>query len=214
MHHDALGAVLGLAHGDQVAPAEPAGLDGLEAVAAPHDDAVHPRPGRRQPAAVDLDVGRQVGGREEAFGQHAVGRQRREARRRARRRTAARQNRAMCWGCGACAGEARGETRGIQAPRDGSRKRLASAHTRGDFMRRSVRPARHRRRSPRRRSAQEPVRTDTSGRDTTRVTQLPEVQVTVTRTAEPLVARALRGRGPRPRRPSSAGSRRWASTRR
>jgi len=34
--------------------------------------------------------------------------------------------------------------------------------------------------------AQEPVRTDTTGRDTTRVTRLPELEVTVTRTAEPL----------------------------
>jgi iron complex outermembrane receptor protein len=34
--------------------------------------------------------------------------------------------------------------------------------------------------------AQEPVRTDSTARDTTRVTQLPEVQVTVTRTTEPL----------------------------
>ncbi len=33
--------------------------------------------------------------------------------------------------------------------------------------------------------AQEPVRTDTTGRDTTRVTRLPELEVTVTRTAEP-----------------------------
>ena len=35
-------------------------------------------------------------------------------------------------------------------------------------------------------SAQQPVRADTTGRDSARVTQLPEVQVTVTRTAEPL----------------------------
>ena len=34
--------------------------------------------------------------------------------------------------------------------------------------------------------AQEPVRTDTTGRDTTRVRQLPELNVTVTRSAEPL----------------------------
>src|SRR5688572_17361207 len=34
--------------------------------------------------------------------------------------------------------------------------------------------------------AQEPVRTDTTGRDTTRVTRRPELEVTVTRTAEPL----------------------------
>ncbi|MBA2458639.1 MAG: TonB-dependent receptor [Gemmatimonadales bacterium] len=34
--------------------------------------------------------------------------------------------------------------------------------------------------------AQEPVTADTSGRDTTRVTRLPELEVTVTRTAEPL----------------------------
>ncbi len=34
--------------------------------------------------------------------------------------------------------------------------------------------------------AQGPVRTDTTGRDTTRVTRLPEIDVTVTRTAEPL----------------------------
>jgi iron complex outermembrane recepter protein len=34
--------------------------------------------------------------------------------------------------------------------------------------------------------AQQPVRTDTIARDTSRVTQLPEVQVTVTRTTEPL----------------------------
>jgi iron complex outermembrane receptor protein len=33
--------------------------------------------------------------------------------------------------------------------------------------------------------AQEPVRTDTTGRDTTRVTELPELEVTVTRTPEP-----------------------------
>ncbi len=34
-------------------------------------------------------------------------------------------------------------------------------------------------------TAQEPVRTDTTGRDTTRVTELPELEVTVTRTPEP-----------------------------
>ena len=34
-------------------------------------------------------------------------------------------------------------------------------------------------------AAQEPVRTDTTGRDTTRVTELPELEVTVTRTPEP-----------------------------
>ena len=34
--------------------------------------------------------------------------------------------------------------------------------------------------------AQEPVRPDTSGRDTTKVRRLPEIKVTVTRTEEPL----------------------------
>jgi outer membrane cobalamin receptor len=33
--------------------------------------------------------------------------------------------------------------------------------------------------------AQEPTRTDTTGRDTTRVTELPELEVTVTRSPEP-----------------------------
>ena len=79
VHHDALGAVLGLAHGDQLALPQPPRLDGLEPLRPLDDDAVHARPGRRQPAAADLDVGGQVGGREEAFRQHAVGGQRREA---------------------------------------------------------------------------------------------------------------------------------------
>jgi iron complex outermembrane receptor protein len=34
--------------------------------------------------------------------------------------------------------------------------------------------------------SQEPVRPDTSGRDTTKVRELPEIKVTVTRTEEPL----------------------------
>ena len=51
-------------------------------------------------------------------------------------------------------------------------------------------PARRRRRS----AAQVPAPADTSGRDTSRVAQLPEIKVTVTRTPEPLAAGAVRGR--------------------
>ena len=79
VHHDPLGAVLGLAHGDQVAALQPPGLDRLELAWPLDHHAVHPGPDRRQPLAVDLDVGGQVRGREEALWQDAVGRERSKA---------------------------------------------------------------------------------------------------------------------------------------
>ena len=80
MDHDAFGSVLRLTHRDQLALPQPPGLDRLQRGPALHDHAVHARPGRRDPAAAHVDVGGQVGGGEEAFGQHAVGRERLEAR--------------------------------------------------------------------------------------------------------------------------------------
>ena len=59
-------------------PSEPPRLDGLERRRAASRRRNPSAADRRQPAAVHLDVGGQVGRREEAFGQHAVGGQRRE----------------------------------------------------------------------------------------------------------------------------------------
>jgi hypothetical protein len=80
VHHDPLAAVLGLAHGDEVAALQSAWLDGLQQSGALDYYAIHPRPDRRQPLAVHPDVGRKIRRREKSFRQHPVGRQRREMR--------------------------------------------------------------------------------------------------------------------------------------
>src|SRR3954469_15709251 len=74
--HEALGFFLRLSHGDELAPLEPPGLDGLESPAPLGHNAVHPGAGWRHPGTVHLDVGGKVRCREEALRQHSVGRQR------------------------------------------------------------------------------------------------------------------------------------------
>ncbi len=73
VHHDSLAAVLAQAHGYDVALAEQARFHRLQRVTPLHDDAVHPGTAGRQPLAIQIDVGRQVGRREEPVGQDAVG---------------------------------------------------------------------------------------------------------------------------------------------
>src|SRR3954465_1375837 len=57
---NAFGAVLRLAHRHELALTKTPRLDSLQHGAALHHDAVHPGPGRRQPASVHPDIGRQL----------------------------------------------------------------------------------------------------------------------------------------------------------
>ena len=74
-----LGAVLRLAHGDEVPALETPGLDGLEQTGPLDHHAVHPGPDRRQPLAIDPDVGGKVRRREKPLGKDPVRWKRREA---------------------------------------------------------------------------------------------------------------------------------------
>jgi hypothetical protein len=80
VNHDAFGAVLRLTHGNQLASLEPPRFDGLQPRTAFHYHAIHSGARGSEPVPIDPDIRRQVGGREKAFRQDAVSRERCEPR--------------------------------------------------------------------------------------------------------------------------------------
>ena len=75
------GVLMLAADGNQLALAHPPHLANPQlAVAGEHERPIHARLPRHHPLALDPDVRGQVGGREEAFGEHTVGRRGDEAR--------------------------------------------------------------------------------------------------------------------------------------
>jgi len=85
VHVDPFTAVLGRAQQNTLAGAHVPRLEDAErAVVLLHDHGVHPWMAGGLPRAILLHVGRQVGRREESFGEDAIGRSRREARVRCR----------------------------------------------------------------------------------------------------------------------------------
>ena len=187
MDHDSLAAVLRLPHGDEVALLEAARLDGLERAPALHHDAVHSRPGGRDPPPVDVEIRRANWTWRRTFRQHAIGRERREARRRRAPKGGLGEIRRCRGGIGHTAEETRWALVGIQA--------ACTFHVhRGDIMRRALVLTFVPLAAAAALSAQAPPRRTPRRRDTSRVTQLPEIKVTVTRTPGAARPGAVRGR--------------------